>query len=318
MIWMTWRQHRAQALYFLVALAVLAAVFVPLGLTMFRALTDLGLSNCHGTLPVDDPCEMGRNTFAERFALPQQFSILLVLVPLLVGLFAGAPLIARELEQGTHRLVWMQGVTRRRWLLVKVGLVLAGAAVFAAALAALVYWWWTPYQRVGTSRFEELEFDLQGLVPVGYTIFAVALGVAAGSLVRKVLPAMAVTVAGFIGARAAVMVARPHFQPAEEARFPLFADSHPGRFVDMWQLSTGVYSPDGQYLGTGFIMCPPGAEPGAELDRGCAGYQPGDYNLTRFHPASDFWTFQLIETGIFVTIAALLLVLTFRRLRRFS
>ena len=315
MIWMTWRQHRAQALYLLVALAVLAAVLVPLGVNMFRALTDLGLTSCHGTLSVDDPCEVGRNTFAERFALPQQLSTLLMLVPLLVGLFAGAPLVARELEQGTHRLVWMQGVTRRRWLLIKIGLVLAGAAVFAAALSALVYWWWTPYERVGTSRFEELEFDLQGLVPVGYTIFAVALGVAAGTLVPKVLPAMAVTVAGFIGARVAVMVARPHFQPAEEARFPLFAESHPGRFVDMWQLSTRVYSSDGQDLGAGFIMCPPAAAD-AELDRGCAGYQPGDYNLTRFHPASDYWTFQLIETGIFLAAAALLIVVAFRRLRR--
>ncbi len=220
-------------------------------------MTDLGLNNCHGTLTVDDPCEAGRNTFAERFALPQQLSILLTLVPLLVGLFAGAPLVARELEHGTHRLVWMQGVTRRRWLLVKVVLVLAGAAVFAAALSALVYWWWTPYERVGTSRFEQLEFDLQGLAPVGYTIFAVALGVAAGTLVPKVLPAMAVTVAGFIGARAAVMMARPHFQPAQEVRYPLFADSHPGRFADMWQLSTDVYSSDGQYLDRGFIMCAP-------------------------------------------------------------
>jgi hypothetical protein len=316
MLWMTWRQHRAQALYFLVALAVLAAVLVPLGLTMFQALTDLGLGNCHGTLPVGDPCDVGRNTFAERFALPHQLSILLAFMPLLVGLFAGAPLVARELEQGTHRLVWMQGVTRRRWLLVKIGLVLAGAAVFAAALSALVYWWWTPYERVGTSRFGELDFDLQGLVPVGYTTFAVALGVAAGALVPKVLPAMAVTVAGFIGARAAVMVARPHFQPAEEARFPLFAQSHPGRFVDMWQLSTRVYSADGQDLGSGLITCPPAAE--AELDRGCAGYQPGDYNLTRFHPASDYWTFQLIETGIFLAAAALLIVFTLRRLRRFT
>ena len=316
MVWMTWRQHRAQATYLLVALAALAAVLVPLGVTMFRALTDLGLSDCHGTLLVDDPCEAGRSSFAERFALPHQFSILLVLVPLLIGLFAGAPLIARELEHGTHRLVWMQGVTRRRWLLVKIGLVLGGAAVFAAAVSALVYWWWTPYERVGTSRFEELEFDIQGLVPVGYTIFAVALGVAAGALVPRVLPAMAVTVAGFIGARAAVMVARPHFQPAEEARFPLFAENHPGRFIGIWQLSTGVYTSDGQYLDRGFIMCAPAAE--AELDRGCAGYQPGDYNLTKFHPASDYWTFQLIETGIFLAAAALLIAFAFHRLRRFT
>jgi hypothetical protein len=60
------------------------------------------------------------------------------------------------------------------------------------------------------------------------------------------------------------------------------------------------------------------AGPRRHLDRGCAGFQPGDYNLTRFHPASEYWTFQLIETGIFVVAAALLIVFAFRRLRRFS
>ncbi|HEY6417282.1 MAG TPA: ABC transporter permease subunit, partial [Acidimicrobiales bacterium] len=289
MIWLTWRQHRAQALYFLVALAILAAVLVPHGLTMFRALTELGLDGCHGTANMGTACDTGRNTFSERFALPQELSMLLLFLPLLIGLFAGAPLVARELEQGTHRLVWMQGVTRRHWLLAKVGLVLAATTAFAAALSALVYWWWTPYVRAGSSRFEPLEFDLQGLVPVGYTLFAVALGIAAGALVRKVLPAMAITVAGFLAARVAVEVVRPYFRPAREARFPLFAESHPGQFFDQWLLSSHVYTADGQRLGNGFIVCgPPSA---ADESRACAGYQPGDYNLNRFHPGSEYWTF---------------------------
>jgi hypothetical protein len=317
MIWLTWRQHRAQALYFLVTLAILAAVLVPLGLTMFRALTELGLDGCHGTANMGTACDTGRNTFSERFSLHQQFSTpLLLFLPLLTGLFAGSPLVARELEQGTHRLVWMQGVTRRHWLLAKGGLVLAATTAFAAAVSALVYWWWTPYERVGTSRFAWSAFDLQGLVPVGYTLFAVALGIAAGALVRKVLPAMAITVAGFLAARVAVEVVRPYFRPAQEARFPLFAESHPGRFADQWLLSSDVYSADGQRLGNGFIVCgPPSATDGS---RGCAGYQPGDYNLNRFHPGSEYWTFQLIETGIFVAAAALLLLFAFRRLRRMA
>jgi hypothetical protein len=126
---------------------------------------------------------------------------------------------------------------------------------------------------------------------------------------------MAITVAGFLAARIAVMFVRPYFRPPQEARYPLFAESFPGRFADLWQLSTKVYSADGQLLGDGFIMC--GPQPGPE-DRLCAGYQPGDHNLTRYHPASEFWTFQLIETGIFVAAAALLLVLAYRRLRRIA
>jgi hypothetical protein len=104
---------------------------------------------------------------------------------------------------------------------------------------------------------------------------------------------------------------------ASEARFPLFAESHPGRFADQWFLSSGVYSADGVHLGDGFIICGPEPEDPPVRD-GCAGFQPGDYNLTRFHPAGEFWTFQLIETGLFVAAAALLLVFAFRRLPRFT
>ena len=65
-----------------------------------------------------------------------------------------------------------------------------------------------------------------------------------------------------------------------------------------------------------YIVCgPPSA---ADLGRGCAGYRPGDYNLNRFHPGSEYWTFQLIETGIFVAASALLLLLAFRCLRRMA
>jgi hypothetical protein len=46
----------------------------------------------------------------------------LAVLPALAGLFVGAPLLARELEQGTHRFAWTQGVTRRRWLLSKTAL----------------------------------------------------------------------------------------------------------------------------------------------------------------------------------------------------
>ena len=51
-------------------------------------------------------------------------------------MFWGAPLIARELEAGTHRLAWNQSVTRTRWLAIKLAIV--GAAT--AAVAGLLSW----------------------------------------------------------------------------------------------------------------------------------------------------------------------------------
>ena len=66
----------------------------------------------------------------------------MLVLPALIGLFWGAPLIARELEAGTHRLVWNQSVTRTRWLAVKLGL-LGLAAIAAAGLGSLAVDWWS-------------------------------------------------------------------------------------------------------------------------------------------------------------------------------
>ncbi len=234
MIWLTWRRHRKAALFATVGLAVLAAVLVPTGRQMYRAMADTGLASCldrmsraefiadgrsdplTGLPDCEAPAELFTNQFGD-YALP---AILLVFLPLLVGMFLGAPLVAREVEHGTHRLVWTQGVSRLRWALVSFGLVGTGALVIAAGYAALVSWWITPLARATASGFDRLFFDVQGAVPVAYTVFTVALGIVAGTVWRRTLPAMAVTLVGFIVARVAVGALRPHFLPPVESRFP--------------------------------------------------------------------------------------------------
>ncbi len=152
---------------------------------------------------------------------------------------------------------------------------------------------------------------MQGFAPIGYAIFAVALGIAAGTLWRKVLPAMGVTLAGFITARVAVAFLRPYFLPVQERRIPVFSDTFPGRLRDdEFLLSSGIYNSDGVFFGDSFEWCgPPGQTDPVGV---CAGYDIGTFNLQTFHPASELWTFQLIETGIFVAAAALLLLLALR------
>jgi len=96
-------------------------------------------------------------------------------VPLLFGLFWGAPLVAKELEEGTQDLVWVQGVTRRRWMTSNVSWTLIAAVLWGAAMSALVSWWRGPEDILKGGRFG-VSFDITGLVPVAYTVFAVALG----------------------------------------------------------------------------------------------------------------------------------------------
>ncbi|MCA2216405.1 hypothetical protein [Jidongwangia harbinensis] len=92
MIWLTWRQHRRQALFTLLGLAVLAAFVVPTGRSMRHAFDRLGLADCVTT--AGPGCESGLDTFSGTYGPLVLVSVLLLVVPLLIGLFWGAPLIA--------------------------------------------------------------------------------------------------------------------------------------------------------------------------------------------------------------------------------
>jgi hypothetical protein len=330
MIWLTWRQHRKQALFTLIGLAALAALLVAPGLQMHHAFTSSGLADClrkvgHAEWVPAGPangCEMLISRFDTQFGTWRMVGVLFAVLPLFVGLFWGAPVVAREVEHGTHRLVWTQGVSRRRWAVVKFGLVGSGALVAAVIYAVGVSWWLTPLTLAGEGRFGDLYFDVQGLVPVAYTLFAVALGIFAGTVWRKVLPAMAVTLVGFLGVRIALTaLARARYLPARTRTFPLEAGLMPNRALGDWVTDAGVRDASGRLVAANAqIMCggpsgPPGDTHvcGSELGLG-----PGAYNWQLYQPGSRFWLFQSIEAGIFVALAALLLYLAIRQVRRIA
>lgn len=203
---------------------------IPIGLSMRHTFTQLGLPDCVRQLTATDVapatvegCEAGFRRFTNRYGSLNLVAVLLLVLPMLVGLFWGAPLVAREVEHGTHRFVWTQSVGRTHWALVKVGLVVAVTVTAAVCYGLGMSWWVSPLtQAAREGRLGFVVFDLQGVAPIGYTLFAVALGVSAGTLWRGTLPAMTVTLVGFIGVRAAVAIlARPHYQSARTLTFPI-------------------------------------------------------------------------------------------------
>lgn len=142
-------------------------------------------------------------------ALRTWLGILVIVMPGIIGIFWGAPLVAREIEAGTFRLAWTQSVTRTRWLTVKVGVIGLTAMAAAGLLSLMVTWWASPLDRVDMNLFGL--FDQRGIVPIGYAAFAFALGVTAGVVIRRSLPAMAATLVVFVAARLAfVRLVRPH------------------------------------------------------------------------------------------------------------
>jgi hypothetical protein len=202
----SWRQFRMQALIGGAGLVVFGVILLATGPNLVH-LYDAAAASC----PVNsDGCT---NPAATADGKLQVLALGLVLVvPVLIGMFWGAPLVARELETGTFRLAWTQSVSRLRWLLVKLGLVGLASAVVGGLLSLMVSWWFSPIDKLNANRFSPAAFGLHGFAPAGYALFAFALGATTGLLFRRTLPAMAVTLVGFIATRVAVTLwIRPHF-----------------------------------------------------------------------------------------------------------
>ncbi|MGH7732740.1 MAG: hypothetical protein ACREOE_03315, partial [Gemmatimonadales bacterium] len=189
---------RTQAI---VALAALAAAAIALAVTgpHLAHLYDTIVANCgaHGD------CSTVTNAFVKNDrALQVGLDALVVVVPGIIGLFWGAPLVARELAAGTFRQAWTQSVTRGRWLTVKLGVVGLASMAVAGLFSLMASWWSSPLDRISMTLFGS--FDQRDIVPIGYAAFAFALGVTAGVLIRRTLPAMATTLVIFVAARLAI------------------------------------------------------------------------------------------------------------------
>jgi hypothetical protein len=319
MFWLTWRQYRRPALAWLAGLALLAGLLIPTGLEMRRTFDRLGLAGCtratggHVAVLMDvDGCPEALTQFSDRYSGYQLAALLLIVVPLLLGLFWGPALVAADTEHGTHRLVWTQGIGRRYWATVRFGLVGGVVAALAVAFALAMTWWFEPVHRTGENRFWSLAFDVQGVAPVGHTLFALGLGIAAGTLLRRTGPAMGVTLAGYLALRIGVANwFRPHYLPPHVLVSPRSEELRDRVAHDDWTIVSAVKDATGRVIyGNGNISCTPGGS--------CGDLGAGAYNWLLVQPAGRFWPFQWIETGLFTVLALALVLVALRRLPRIA
>ncbi len=339
MIWLTWRQFRAAAAMMLAALAALAAIL---------ALTGPGLADDYAT-GIAACTQSGCSTFVQQFFQDHQTPFLAVtavvlVLPALIGLFWGAPLITRELEAGTHRLVWNQSVTRTRWLAVK--LALTGLAAMAAAgLGSLaVTWWSSPIDKAAQNfpRMAPLLFDARGIVPIAYAAFAFALGVTVGMLVRRTVAAMAITLAVFVAVQIAMpLLVRPHLLPPTRSTIEITASNLDGIMRNSdggpiqvtlkaqapndpgaWVLSGHAVDASGHALETITLSspgpCAPSGPPSDEQLSACFAEikRLGYRQQVTYQPSSRYWPFQWYETGIYTALTLGLAGFCFWRIRR--
>jgi ABC-type transport system involved in multi-copper enzyme maturation permease subunit len=328
MIRLAWRQFRSQAIVAFGALAVIAVVLAITGPHLV-GVYDASVASCKANRGRSANCVNGvTNTY--RF-LQAALDALILVVPALIGVFWGAPLVARELEGGTFRLAWTQSVTRTRWLAIKLALVGLSSLAVAGLLSLMVTWWSSPVDTVNANRFSPNDFGLRGLVPIGYASFAFAFGVTAGVLIRRTLPAMATTLVGFVGARLAVNYwVRPHLLAPRQTTIAMSPASvggisqslpggqlvlipNPPNTANAWIYSTRFVDRAGNALTSRILTrtCPQFTKSGRlpqDALQNCVTKLGKTYHLlVIYQPPSRYWPFQWYEMAIFIVAALVLL-----------
>jgi hypothetical protein len=334
MIWLTWRQFRGQALAAAAALAAFAILLAATGPHLTSLYAASGITGCHGGGCANAATDfLGRLRGSSEYLAVYMIGVALILAaPAIIGIFWGAPLIAREFEAGTHRLAWNQSVTRTRWLAVKLTLTGLAAVAVTEALSLMQAWWAAPIGRatgLGGSanlldggRFSYLIFASHGVTPLGYAAFGFALGTAAGALIRRTVPAMAVTLAIFAAIQVAMPLwVRPYLIPPDHtvASFqavqadsvgtltPTVVPGHPGA----WIVSTGAVDASGRPVSVLASPCFTAAPEGAKSMGGVAPIWQclagrGIRATVSYQPAGRYWDLEWIETGIFGVLAVTL------------
>jgi hypothetical protein len=309
---LTWRQNRSQLLATAGLLVLLAVAAFVTELPIRAAYHRHALSSC---LPpaTRSGCGLIVNHFRSEFAARVAVTRYLAALPALAGLFVGAPLLAREFESGTFRLAWTQSLSRRRWVLSRTMLLGVATVAAAALLSALTMWWRTPFDDIG-GRIGPHAFDVEGIVVPAYALFAFASGVLAGTALRRTIPAMSLAVGIFVAVRVGVeTLLRPRYLPPLHRTVDSVAQSSRGRD---WILENRLVDSVGRQI-------PTAREDLAIVHAQRARVDPQDYLLSlgwrraiTFQPDGRFWTFQVIEAGVFVVLGALAVLATVALVRR--
>jgi len=329
MIWLTWRQFRVQALATFAAFALLAIYLIILG-TQIRHSYNTDIAHC-----LTNNCATLRDHFTETYGgQVSAVGILLIAVPALIGIFWGAPLVAREFEDGTHRLIWNQSVTRTHWLAVKLALVGLAGLLATGALSLLLTWSASRYDQLKGDRFAADFFDSRNVVPLGYALFAFVLGTVIGLILHRALVAMAVTLVVFAAIQLLIPgVVRSHYLPPRTTSVAVSADSLSDAAFSIspqsvnvfnysapgaWSLSSKseVFDASGKPVpGLTLSHCISPGDNGPKVDGACLSKLNAHFDYT-FQPAHRYWTFQWIELSIFVVLSALVAGLGFWWIRK--
>lgn len=323
MAWVTWRQHRLALAGVAALFGVASAYLLITGLRMRAAYA--AVAECR---PAGSPiCRQVAGDFLANYAPGTGATLaLLQVIPALVGAFAAAPILARELETGTFRYTWTQGFGRTRWVVAKLIPLAVTVTITAAAFSQLVSWYVRPIFAAGDENgpLYPTLFDLRGIALAAWTLAAFAIGALAGVLLRKVIPAMFATLVVWSGlAFLAGAVLREHYATPVTTTSPdvptgtwLLSQDwiHNGQPADLTAINRALRAVDIQAVTPRLFEPGPATRPGTDPITYLI--QHGFTLRTSYQPADRFWPFQWIEGGWLLALSLLLIGTTIWLVRR--
>jgi len=291
MLWLGWRQFRAQA-----ALAFGATVIVIAALVATRGHV------------VDTYSNTGDGDLTGFYVWLRLLGTALIGVPAVIGAFWGAPLLTREFEDRTYRMVWTQSVTRNRWLATKLGVSGAVAGASVSAVALVFTWWSGPIDSTG-NRIGTANFAQRGIVPIGYALFGLTLGALVGTILRRTIPAMAASLAAFFIVRILVQkVVRTHLIGTKSVSSPSFASNG----LHGWIVSMRTVDAAGRTISTKAAentltaACNiTRATPDVDAALATCAHHLGIHDIAQVHTSDQFWALQTAELGLFIALTAI-------------
>lgn len=333
MNWFVWRQHRKQFLVFGVLLALFAGILIPTGIQFWNTYQH-ALSTC-----AQHPQALSCSDLADSLFTSQTDGFIKIgavlgtfALPVLLGLFIGSPLIAREYEEGTNKLAWTQSVSRHKWLTTKLIWALAFACIYGIVLAILATWWSRSLNALAQYRFIPGHFETQGLMPVAYSLFFTSIAFMAGAWFRKTLLAMAITFGVFVLSTATfAQLIRPHYMTPVTVTSSMGPSAVQHKIpTGAWVLSRDIVDSKGKVFDSFDIAnMPPQCQKftqniqisdssraakaklaGGDPVDDCLN-QAGYHQTATYQPSYRYWDFQRIEAGIYLGMATVAVAATY-------
>nr|WP_107906181.1 ABC transporter permease [Streptomyces chartreusis] len=306
LLWTMLRVHRS-ALWFWVLLVAFGAgaLLWAHGPAADAAWAEFRRMGCDSGQPV-----LGCDDIGPAYNRYGTFSSLgagvLGLAPFLTAAWAGGALIGRELENGTAQLAWTQSVSPARWLAAKLAVPAALLTTGTLLLTLLHRMMWSTDGQLRLAMgsrdwYQGTTFEANGTLATAYALLGLAVGVLAGLLQRRALPALGTAVVGLALLATSIGTLRPYLWPVETLTAK---DGYP-EYIGM-VLGDGALTSTGARVSD--PMCIDNAKCLAEHD--IVGF------YRDYHPSSHFWPLQLVETGIVLAVTGLAVLIAFRLVKR--